>query len=115
MGQLEVARIQRADDPQRFPHDDVLGILAPDLRLETIGNPRIGQPLDTLGQRSLEDHVEGELVVAGGQGLSLVLAGISECPGLVVEDPFSQLFATVLGDRGGKVPAGGNQSVWECV
>ena len=111
MGQLEIARVQRADDAQRFSHDDILGVLAADLRLEAIRDPRIRQTLDTLRQRSLEDHVERELVVAGGQRLRLVLAGIFEGPGLVVKDPFPQLLARVLSDRGRKVPAGGIWSV----
>jgi hypothetical protein len=97
MRQLQRAGVESSDDAQGFPSNDVLGVLAPNLGLESVHHPCLGQTLHTLRHRALQNDVEGIFIVAGGQHLSLTLARVTESPGLVVEDSFAPGFATTRG------------------
>ena len=97
MRQLQRTRIQRPNNPQRFPHDDILGIFPTDFRFKPISHPGLREPFDTLRQGPLQDDIEGKLVVIGGEDLGLSLACISELPRLLVKYPFLPRFATAGG------------------
>lgn len=105
MRQLQRTRLQSANDAQRFPHDDILCILASDLGLEAIRHVGIRQPLDALWQRPVEDDIEGILVVSGAQGLRLGLARFAKAPGLFVKGFLAPVLATSASGRRGEMPA----------
>lgn len=105
MRQLQRTRLQSANDAQRSPHDDILCILAPDLGLETIRHVGVRQPLDALGQRPVEDYIEGILVVSSAQGLRLGLARFAKAPGLFVKGFLAPVLATSASGRRGEMPA----------
>lgn len=105
MRQLQRTRLQRTNDAQRPPHNDILCILASDLGLEAIRHVGIRQPLDALRQRPIEHHIERIFVVPSTQGLRLGLAWFTESPGFFVKGFLAPILATSASGRRGEVPA----------
>lgn len=86
---LKSTRLQSPNDTERPTNNNVLGIFASDFRLEAIGHVGVVKAFNALRHGSLENKVDGILVVARWQNLRLALARISEPPGLFVEHAFS--------------------------
>lgn len=105
MCKLQCTRIHCPYNSQRFPHNDIFRILPSNFRLESVGNPRFAQSLNTLWKRTGEHNVEGELVIASLGGLRLALAGVSKIPGLFEEVALPVWFSTTSRRTGWKVPA----------
>lgn len=97
MRQLQCAGVKGSDDAQRFPSDDVLGVLASDLGLESVHHPGLGQTLHALRHGALQNDIKRVFIVARSQDLCLALAGVTESPCLVVEDSLAPGFATTGG------------------
>lgn len=76
MRQLQGAWIEGANDPQWLPHDDTLGVFPANLRFESICDEGVAQSLNAFWERSREDDIERKVIVAGWQGLQLVLTSI---------------------------------------
>lgn len=85
MCQFQRTGLQGANNPQWLPNDDILDIFAPDLGLEAISHVGIGQTLNALRQRTVEDDIEGVFVVARTQSFGFAFAGLAESPGFFVE------------------------------
>jgi hypothetical protein len=88
MRQFKSTGVQRTDNAQRFPDNNILGILAPDFRLESVGHVGITETLDTLWHGAFEYHMEWKLIVARSDNLSLAFARVFECPGLFIKHLF---------------------------
>lgn len=94
MRQLESTRLQGANNPQRPPNNNILSILATNLRLKPVGHVGIRQTLDTFRERALKNDIEGVFVVACAQGFGLAFTRLPEPPGLFVERLLPPIFAT---------------------
>lgn len=92
MRQLQGRRVQGANDAKRLAHGDILRVSAAYLGLKAVCDPGFVQSLEALRQRALQDDIEGELVVVGGQCFRLALPGISELPGVLQKHTFLDIF-----------------------
>lgn len=88
MGQLESTGIKSADNPQRFPNDNVAASFPHDLGLESIYDPCVFETLDALRETAFENAGKGPLVVVGREHLCLSLAWVAECPSLFIKGLF---------------------------
>ena len=83
MRQLQIARIQRPDDPERFSDHDIFCIFPPNLGLQSVYNPCVMQSLHTLRQGPLQNEVERVFIIVGLKDFGLGFSGISECPSVL--------------------------------
>lgn len=104
MRKLKSTRLQSANDTERPANNNILGIFASNFRLEAIGHVGVVKAFNALRHRSLENKVDGVLVVARWQNLRLAFARISESPGLLVEYTFSPRLSTASGSTRRQMP-----------